>query len=671
MKHTEHREGARGEAREQTVAEALGWEYGVSMNTKKIGNVELLGVSGWDVEFVAMHNKMAYMLEANSTLGGNNELSIAEIFRGMERDSDLPLKISKRGYGQAGEFEYDLRQLAVLVRMKEVNRLLGKYRFEEKDLEYKFLNGESIQVEMKDPQGKTVVVDLRQLCAQDPQVNYRDFDFAEYLAKVKANQIGLQWMGTIRDEALVKKHIENSGHAVFRDTHRRDILGQRYESLWIPASQTMAAIDARTDINKLSVMKKADGHVHELGWYNELKGATVRFDYSFLRRHRSGMEYVSFKNTTDRVAKAAFGLNQYEDPMVAAGQEVEKNGKTYHQLAVLDIGKNRTGTIYEGMHDTYDKGMERVRGFKLTEAEADDLILTDVIAPFLTNSSVDWQMCLSKVIDGPVAYNLQKSAGTDGGQWAEKYQFCVKIRCKDLADGVVKEQYFLSIDELINYVNKRIELGEIDGVPKEVSVANFKGSTQKELAEAEEELAKGKEEKEEKKEQLRTKKYAEDNELRAHVKVLQDILGEQTQSALAEFVDKDAQTKVTIDGAPKDLIDYMRLVLRERGVDYYRKHPAFSFDVIKVKIYSDISQTPEDVMANFLKSISAITEDENREIADLEPDALEEEELRKDMEENKKKYRTTMCTMFTKKDLDAQAEAKTDTKDKKKKKKDK
>ena len=134
----------------------------------------------------------------------------------------------------------------------------------------------------------------------------------------------------------------------------------------MPSCYTEAVRDSRTDINKKDDGWRAQGHIHEFSSYNEDYGTSVKFDANLINKHRGGIDYRAFARTQARTYKGALAVQQNE----VLEATTEGNLK-----CVYIGGKDREGIIYKAMHSTYDLGMQKARGYGLTEAEADDRIL--------------------------------------------------------------------------------------------------------------------------------------------------------------------------------------------------------------------------------------------------------------------------------------------------------
>jgi hypothetical protein len=122
-------------------------------------------------------------------------------------------------------------------------------------------------------------------------------------------------------------------------------------------------------------------------------------------------------------------------------------------------GKDLDGKIIKGMHAHYDKSMKKIRGAGLTDNEAADIAFTDVFVPCIVNNENDWLNALSKT--------YQVGGGREGAivQNKEKFQdFVLNIKCRNLdkPDMPIEWKTFKGMNELREYISRRIILGHID-----------------------------------------------------------------------------------------------------------------------------------------------------------------------------------------------------------------
>lgn len=633
MSKLERIEGGRGYTPDfiTTVGEKLGWMDGATMNTKKIGNTELMGITAFDDEFVSQHNRMAELLEAYSKFGGKyikHDLDTAKIYEGVEKNEPLNVKVIDHSdptteIDEAKVVrEMDIREVARLLRMRQLNTYLGEFGFTEPKLDQMFFAGEPLKVVLSNGQE----VDYYQFCPTDDMA---DFDFKGYLKKIRENQMGLQWMGSLKDEALGKKHIENACHALFLKTNRLDALTGFEEYLWVPVCETMAANFARGDLQKIDTGTKASGHVHEFAHYNEDTGASVKVEFDLIQKHRAGIDYRSFQKTLARTYKAAVGLTQNEFAKVY-DEEVQINAGEKKRLKIFDVGAGGKGDIFTGMHKTYDKSAELIRGFKFTDDEAADKILTDVIGPWITNNTSDWLMCMAQSINGKIAYDVLKSASKGGGDWAKNFGFCVRIRCKN-DSGVVEPRDFKSVNELIDYVNRRIRKGEITGVASETSIPGFEGMTKDQLAKADEDMA-GMLEQDIENEFLRK---VSTNQLKSHSHLFRKIFGDHSEKVAENFMDKGLETVVKDGENSYDMIDYVDVKLR--GMSF--KNPEDYMDLVEPSQELLNEDEARKHISAFLRSLAEITPEERASVESSNLDSAKKQETLENLTKQKNKYR--------------------------------
>lgn len=538
--------------------EMLGWKNETA-EPDKIQDIELLSASGYDFDWVKEHHRVRDLLEANAVYSGG--YSPADIYRAIEKRKPLYLEVNIKDK----IIKTEIRTLVQFMKIKESNRMLGSFKLSEEGdggLIEKFFSGADLKVSTEKAE-----VDLREKCPLDQLEE--DFDFEGYFEKIKDNQIGLQFMGEMKDEALKKHHIENAGYAQFYATGKIEPNGMK-EFIWVPVSPTIAGAEARGDLPKTGARFRSAGHVHEVGSYEERTGTTVKFNKKLLGMHRGDITTDKVhEETNTRMYKAAVGLGAKEDfvfyKVAENFFEDEENNKKFEtaiksskptladkkEFTVVDIGNDHKGLIYKGLHHTYDKAMKELRGQELKQDEADDLLFTDIIAPFLMSNSRDWAMCLAKNLGSRIPSYTSLMAA-QGKSWAD-YKFCLKIRCRDLNftdKFVVKPHIFFSIEQLIDYLNERIaKLHDIEGEPIE-----FKPMT-KEEAEA---AAIEDEEQEDE-----TKKKLEPEEIRNYGYFFYKIFGDEDIGVLETFAEKDLEVKVMVKGQTVVLREYLEEILKK------------------------------------------------------------------------------------------------------------
>ncbi|MFA6423878.1 MAG: hypothetical protein WCV83_01025 [Candidatus Magasanikbacteria bacterium] len=559
----EREEGAQHLESKETVArigstfgKELGW-FNITSDTAKVVDAQLLNVSGYDVEFVKQFHRVRDLVEAVTRWSGQRFKGLAnavDVYKVLDTKMPMSVKLLDEEKKET-EQSIDLTQLASLVKILEYNNYLGTYGIPEDELINKFLADEDLVVTVpkmeKTGDGKWIsgpdeekeVVDLRAMCPVD---DMKDFSFDAYIAKIKKYQIGFQWLGGLRDQAVSKMHTENGSHTLFVESGRITAYGFK-EYLWMPTCTSMTIADARTDVPKSSISTRAKGHVHEVGQFDELTGTSVGFDPALLKIHRGEIGVRDHNQTNARMNHAAVGLGQKEDIEVQE-KEVTINGKP-RKMSVAVIGNSRRGSIYKGMHDTYDEGMERIRGFGLTDQEADDLIFTRVIAPFIYNNSMDWLMCFAKAAGSNFGYSPEKAVVKGGQNWSEygKDGFCVAIPCKD-GDSKTGLKYFFDYNELIEYVNQRIADNEVRGILKTQKIQEFAGLTEKQVKEATEDS--GYEDAEDELELTSEKE-------RLIFEIFRDIFGSDLSKVLEEYKRNGLGANVVFGGSTKKLRDIL------------------------------------------------------------------------------------------------------------------
>ncbi len=575
--------------KEVKLGEVLGWNNN-TMDQEKIGTVELFLASGLDMEFILQHARFSEVLEANARWGGKKIKGIdeAEILRRLEKGENLEVEMTEGGG------KIDLRTLARLLAMKKFNRLMGLDGLPDDELEKKFFRFEDISVKITDT---NTMVDYWEECPAD---NLRNFVVKDYLGKIRENQMGLQWMGNIRDELLEKHHIENAGHAIFKRTHIKKIYGDSYEGLYMPSCYTEAVRDSRTDINKKDDGWRAQGHIHEFSSYNEDYGTSVKFDANLINKHRGGIDYRAFARTQARTYKGALAVQQNE----VLEATTEGNLK-----CVYIGGKDREGIIYKAMHSTYDLGMQKARGYGLTEAEADDRIFTDIIAQSIANNPTDWAMSLSKTFQNQINYDGTKAYQRGAEKWAEQFGFCVKIRCKKLDKygkpildakdvAVVELQTFKNFNELIAYVNQRVALGDLEGVSRTKTINNYEGVSKKDLQATDDELG-GLDDDDDDEQENKVDELI----IEPCGRILKRMFGDQTEKVLQDYVQHGATASITVDKKTYNIIDFVKeKVEKTTGEEDNKDLTLFGTVSLKMK-------DPKEALVEFLKALGQIAPD--------------------------------------------------------------
>ncbi|TAN33541.1 hypothetical protein EPN28_01875 [Patescibacteria group bacterium] len=526
------------------LGEKIGWKNATS-DTAKVADVELLSMTGYDSDFLVEHHRMRDFLEANEIWrGGYNP---ADIYQGIADKAEMTVKIEVAGK----KLKADLRQLAQLACIREMNRMLGLNKINDQTLIEKYFNGEELVV-----QSKKGPIDLREKCPLDTLV---DFDTQGYLDKIRANQIGFQYIGGLRDSALDKHHIENASHTLFLASGETKVNGAA-EFLWLPVCETMSKNDARTDLRKKGIPFLAEGHVHEIGKFNEYTGTTVEFELPLLQMHRKNISNErQHERTLARTQNAAVALGPKEN-FVVYTQKLERpkedgtNGPK-EDYRIIDIGNNRRGQIYQGLHSTYDEALRDIRGYGLEQDEADDKIFTDIIAPFLYNNPRDWLMCLAKAAG--TDFFTAGEAINERFDWGNK-KICLKIRCRNLKkerEGFpVEEQYFYNIKELVAYLNARVKMGDIKDA---AAMVEHKGATDEEQArEALEEGEEGEEQAGE--EEIKSLSH---ELLTNFTGLFNKLFGDDAAQAAEIYFEKGVAGEITIDNQRYVLEEYLEKLL--------------------------------------------------------------------------------------------------------------
>ncbi|OGH89980.1 MAG: hypothetical protein A2537_02560 [Candidatus Magasanikbacteria bacterium RIFOXYD2_FULL_36_9] len=553
---------------DSTFGKELGW-FNITSDTSKVIDAQLLNVSGYDIEFVKQHHRVRDLNETVARWSGKLFKGLAgsvDVFTALDKRMPMEIKLLDDDRKETDK-KMDLRELAPLIKILEYNDYLGEYGFNQDDLIKKFLAGEDLVVFVpkmeqtingkwqESSSGEKEIINLR---SQAPVDNMKDFSFDDYINKIKKYQIGFQWLGGLKDQALAKSHIENGSHTLFVETGRTTAYGFK-EYLWMPTCTTSTVLNSRGDVPKTSISSRAKGHVHEVGRFSEANGTTVEFFSDLLKIHRGEIGVRDHNQTNARMNHAAVALEQTEEMQVLQNKEVEING-VKRKMSVAVIGNSRKGKIYDGMHANYDEGMKKIRGYGITDEEADDLIFSRIIAPFIYNNSMDWLMCFAKAAGSNFGYSPEKAVVKGGQSWSDygKEGFCVAIPCKD-GDPETGLKYFFDFNQLIEYVNDRIAQGDIIGVAKTQKIQEFSGLTEKQVKDATEDS---------------TSDEDEDDEFeftpekgRFVYEIFSEIFGGDVGTVLEEYKRNGAAAKVTFGGSTKKLKELLIEQFKNRQFD--------------------------------------------------------------------------------------------------------
>ncbi len=567
-----------------TLGSILGWKN-ATMTHAKIQDVLLIGATGRDVEFIKMNQRVRQLLDVDeifsnkkiaglgtiktySSIHGPNAVGL--IYEDLARRNDLAASIVDHEGRETHRL--DLRNLVQLLAIKEFNKdCLGKYKMADEKIEELFFSGEKIEVEIIDTAGQKHIIDLKEKCPIDQLYDPNDpkgaVDFNLYTKKLLDYQLGLQGMVEHKEDKganWMEHHAQNSGQAVSADIRvldkiKSELAGQAvFETIRcnIPNGIHLAIQDGRSEVNKKDAAFLAKTNPHEITDYDEKTGMGVFVYYDLCNKHRSRIaDYKIHGGGSSRIWGAAIGQQKDESAYITS--------ETYEgeTISVVHIGgENREGIIYSALHNTYDLSMREGRGFELTDEEADDKILTDIIAPWLSANSKDWNMCLAASVGSKVTFTSLEALQNSGADWAKrKKPFCLRIRCLDLKTGEIKPQNFYSLDKLIEYVKERIRRGHIPGVPTNFNLSSFEGIS-KEDAKTMEESALPKDEVEEEinKDKIET---LSPEELQNYFVLLNLVFEDKTKKVLAKFKDEGVLAMIDPEGTPIYLGDYLKQAL--------------------------------------------------------------------------------------------------------------
>ncbi len=458
---------------------------------------------------------------------------LSPIFNHLRKKEDLLVTIepSEPIEGEKNPV-IDLRQLAQLLKMKEFNRRrLGRWRMDEAELQKKFFLGEELIVTIPKPDGGIAKIDFWKDCPIDKlyvdelrNPARRELDMERYLKVLRENRLGFQSIVERKELATggwQKHHAQNSGQAIFAE-----ILFERLpandnaiaqsgtadhvappkgliekEGLGIPVPESLCIDVGLGDLGKQNKGFNGKTNPQEIGGFNEVTGTTDYITRSLIARHRKSVdEWRSHDQGDRRISAAAICLSKDEKAQVKSelvnfkestkeGTKMVENDVKREVNVVYIGGKNKDGNIYKGLHSTHDFAMLEGRGFALTDDEASDKLITDIIGPWISGSQPkDWLMCLAGAAGDQLGYTKQNAIAAQGGDWSKsKPPFILMIPCLDInkfeqeKDWEITMQPFASVNQLIDYINRRIRLGHVLGCPKEEPISGFTGLTKEEM----------------------------------------------------------------------------------------------------------------------------------------------------------------------------------------------
>ncbi len=421
LKKTLEVNGIQGEEREKFIIEfiknfitaekfRLGWLNDTS-DLDKINDVELLMASGYNLKFIQRHHAVGQLLDAAGELAAEKRIegvSVQDIYQALHHGAE---KIRTVGLGADGEpdgrsidlFVYAQwrkakKYITTIMGAEDRDALLQQYGGSWDTMEEDFLDQTkpdfSVTITQRDKDGalKTwgksnqpiKVVENLKLMLKKPSISADDFD--SYYATIQKCQPSLQYLGTLRDKSIDGHHAENSGHAQM-------MKGLEGEYTYLPMTGRMAALYTRGDVAKTTPRHRAEGHPHEIGYYEENTSTCVGFEAEALRIWRREVtDYQVHQATKPRTLNNLMALSSQEAAMVDKQEHTMWFGKK-----VTKDGKVKTGKIYDGMRLHYDEMLKKERGYGITEIEIGDKIMTDIIAVHFVVNPRDWVMTFGKV----------------------------------------------------------------------------------------------------------------------------------------------------------------------------------------------------------------------------------------------------------------------------------
>lgn len=595
----------------------------------KINDVELLFATGYNVEFIRTHHRMRELLDAYESLKEQKKvdtsddaaLSMKDIYQRIRYGADgrqdgIRVNEVDREGSLTGR-QIDLYDYAHLERIRKFYDLLDprdKAAQPFQEIEKAFWAGGKMPFTLKKHDMKTGdatgdeldVKDLRELI-QKPGMSPAEFE--EYYATIQKSQTSLQYLSTLRDSSIMGHHAENGGHAQMRK-------GLGDEWVYVPVSGRMAAKYVRGDVGKTSERHRVGGHVHEMGYYEERTGMTVWYEAKAVDLWRGRtMDYQVFSATYPRTFKNFMALQTGEDAMAD-----KKDSIMWFGRKETADGNDKRGKIYDAMRNHYDAQMREQRGYGITDLEAGDKIVTDIISVHFATNQQDWVMSFGKAsgLYDPREMTAQTLTREDDAQrpmlvFYAKHPENVSVITKETNFSDVKEVGYGKIEirgftALAKYVQWRIEQGDVPGIAdpgavdvdfikkmgekpgkkKKKEVIGEEGGTEKEFA------------------------YDHEDDADAIVSVLHDVYGDSAESML-KILAEEVQ-EATVRMGDTDVVIRDDTQLKEQIAEYAEKQKG----VMKALREITNEEAAPEAAKRFIKILRGIIRGE---------DALERKEL--------------------------------------------
>ena len=487
----------------------------LTMNYSRINITETLLAFNFDREHTLNHWRMARAIDGMVMC--TKELKIcdaigspvdipksiyATIRDGKAQEKQWPLKNIKDPDGKEVEgLKASLADFANFQNLYDNHRALttgGRLKLD--DLVYQFFAGLPIEMEEqsgvykkkadgtveKDDKGvkqfeidpatgevkmETIKIDLR---AQSEKDDFSDINIKEYLAAIQRNQTGFQFLGTFRYTS--SGHRENAAQSYFVEKGWEGLIESPVPAaLWIPNSGRLSAEVSSSDLRKMEKVGP-DGHPHEVSEIDEQNGSAVRFRFHDLSTQRRNIGSAQEHTRTNiRLYRMAVGLSSEETGHVESEKSEKGIKKKIYLGGKFDKLQETTGsTIIKSMRFHYDKIREEMGLSRLTDAQAADMMVTDVIAPFFFNNRNDWLMCLAMAYDvsGTGKSGNKRLAITGSLDLQEWADFELHLVGKDVpcdvpspgsdGNGRIKELTFKNYRQLESYLHARFQSGDYD-----------------------------------------------------------------------------------------------------------------------------------------------------------------------------------------------------------------
>jgi hypothetical protein len=227
------------------------------------------------------------------------------------------------------------------------------------------------------------------------------------------------------------------------------------------------------------------GHPHEFGELSEEVGVLTRINATDLsQRNAAAMPNAHAGN--QRLAFMALGRNADGGGVVVEQHALKKR---IFLNSLPDGGVNKDSVVIKGMRARYD-AMRKNLGLlnPLSDEEAADLYVTDVLAPYFLKNSKDWLMFLSMAhgvrgaSSGKVPANVSNKQAiartAEGSEQTEPWDdFELYMVCRNENNGKFENRKFESYKQLWDYLYSRYTAGQIDqkiDIPKVEEVEKSK-----------------------------------------------------------------------------------------------------------------------------------------------------------------------------------------------------